>query len=63
MPLNIHTSMIESQVMKMLLTAPEQERADQVLYGLAMGLLEADMANRILAGLAILEKFKKICIE
>ena len=63
MPLNIHTSMSESQVMKMLLTAPEQERADQVLYGLAIGLLEADMANRILAGLAILGKFKKICIE
>ena len=63
MPININNEMSESQVMKMLLTAPEQERADQVLYGLAMGLLEADMANRILAGLAILGKFKKICIE
>jgi hypothetical protein len=62
-PLNISSDMSESQIMKMLLTAPEQERADQVLYGLATGLLEADMANRILAGLAILGKFKKICIE
>jgi hypothetical protein len=42
---------------------PESERADQVLYALAKGELDADMANQILASLALLGKFKNIKIE
>jgi hypothetical protein len=62
-PLKIDTSMNEAQVFKVLLTAPEHERADQVLYELAKGNLEGDMANRILASLALLNQFKKIKVE
>jgi hypothetical protein len=34
-----------------------------VLYGLAKGNLAGSLANRILAGLAVLGKFKKIKID
>ena len=62
-PLQIHSAMNEGQIFKALLGAPEDERADQVLYALAKGELSADMANQILASLALLGKFKKIKIE
>ena len=62
-PLQMDSSMTEAQIFKALLAAPESERADQVLYALAKGELDADMANQILASLAILGKFKKIKIE
>jgi len=62
-PLQIHSAMNEGQIFKTLLGAPEAERADQVLYALAKGELSADMANQILASLALLGKFKKIKIE
>jgi len=61
--LKIDSSMNEAQVFKILLTAPEHERADQVLYELAKGNLDGDMANRILSSLALLGKFKKIKVE
>ena len=63
MPLKIDLSMGEAQIFKLLLTAPESERADQVLYALAKGNLQAPMANQILASLAILDRFKKIKID
>jgi len=62
-PLLLHSAMSEAQIFKELLDAPEAERADQVLYALAKGELSADMANHILASLALLGKFKKIKIE
>jgi len=62
-PLLLHSAMSEGQIFKELLDAPESERADQVLYALAKGDLHADMANQILASLALLGKFKKIKIE
>ena len=62
-PLQIHSAMTEAQIFKVLLAAPESERADQILYALAKGELGADMANQILASLALLGKFKKIKIE
>ena len=62
-PLQIHSAMTEAQIFKALLAAPESERADQILYALAKGELGADMANQILASLALLGKFKKIQIE
>jgi hypothetical protein len=62
-PLQIDLSMDEAQIFKMLLIAPEHERADQVLYALAIGNLNAAMANRILASLALLGKFKKMKID
>ena len=62
-PLKIDSSMNEAQVFKVLLIAPEHERADQVLYELAKGNLDGDMANRILSGLALLGQFKKITVE
>lgn len=62
-PLKIDSHMGESEVFKALLTAPEHERADQVLYELAKGNLDGAMANRILAGLAVLGKFKKIQVD
>ena len=62
-PLKIDSSMNEAQVFKDLLIAPEHERADQVLYELAKGNLDGDMANRILSGLALLGQFKKITVE
>jgi hypothetical protein len=62
-PLKIDSSMNEAQVFKVLLTAPEHERADQVLYELAKGNLGGDMANRILSSLALLGQFKKIKVE
>ena len=62
-PLQIDSAMTEAQIFKALLAAPESERADQILYALAKGELDADMANQILASLALLGKFKKIKIE
>ncbi len=62
-PLQIDSAMTEAQIFKALLAAPESERADQILYALAKGDLSADMANQILASLALLGKFKKIKIE
>jgi len=62
-PLKIDSSMNEAQLFKVLLTAPEHERADQVLYELAKGNLDGDMANRILSSLALLGQFKKIKVE
>jgi hypothetical protein len=62
-PLKMDTSMNEAQVLKILLSAPERERADQVLYELAKGNLEVGMANRILASLALLNQFKKIKVD
>jgi hypothetical protein len=62
-PLQINSAMTEAQIFKALLAAPESERADQILYALAKGELNADMANQILASLALLGKFKKIKIE
>jgi len=62
-PLKIDSSMNEAQLFKVLLTAPEHERADQVLYELAKGNLDGDMANRILSSLALLGQFKKITVE
>ena len=62
-PLGILPSMTEAQIFKILLTSPEHERADQVLYALAKGELNAEMANQILAGLALLGKFKNIHIS
>jgi len=62
-PLQLDLSMSQGQIFKALLGAPESERADQVLYALAKGELDADMANQILASLALLGKFKKIKIE
>jgi len=44
------------------MAAPEHERADQVLFALAKGDMEAAMANQILAGLALLGKFKSLKI-
>ncbi|QKM64328.1 hypothetical protein DCO17_03200 [Polynucleobacter tropicus] len=61
--LQFNPSMGEGDVFKVLLGAPENERADQVLYGLAKGNLTASMANKILASLALLGKFKKIKID
>lgn len=61
-PLQINSAMTEAQIFKALLVAPESERADQILYALAKGELGADMANQILASLALLGKFKKIKI-
>ena len=61
--LGILPSMTEAQIFKILLTSPEHERADQVLYALAKGELNAEMANQILAGLALLGKFKNIPIS
>lgn len=61
--LQINSAMTEAQIFKALLAAPESERADQILYALAKGELDADMANQILASLALLSKFKKIKIE
>ena len=62
-PLQLDLSMSQGQIFKALLGAPESERADQVLYALAKGELDADMANQILASLALLGKFKSIKIE
>jgi hypothetical protein len=62
-PLQINSAMTEAQIFKALLAAPESERADQILYALAKCELDADMANQILASLALLAKFKKIKIE
>lgn len=62
-PLQIDSAMTEAQIFKTLLAAPESERADQILYALAKGNLSAEMANQILASLALLGKFKKIQIE
>jgi hypothetical protein len=62
-PLKIDSGMNEAQLFKVLLTAPEHERADQVLYELAKGNLDGDMANRILSSLALLGQFKKIKVE
>jgi hypothetical protein len=62
-PLKIEPSMSESQIFRVLLVAPECERADQVLYALAVGHLDGVMANTILAGLALLGKFKKIAVD
>ena len=62
-PLKIDSGMNEAQLFKVLLTAPEHERADQVLYELAKGNLDCDMANRILSSLALLGQFKKIKVE
>jgi len=62
-PLQMDSAMTEAQIFKALLAAPESERADQILYALAKGDLSADMANQILASLALLGKFKKIKIE
>ena len=59
-PLEIVKTMSEAQVFKILLNSPEHERADQVLYALAKGALDASMANQILSGLALLSKFKSI---
>lgn len=61
--IQINSVMTEAQIFKALLAAPESERADQILYALAKGDLSADMANQILASLALLGKFKKIKIE
>jgi hypothetical protein len=61
--LQLDLSMSQGQIFKALLGAPESERADQVLYALAKGELDADMANQILASLALLGKFKNIKIE
>jgi hypothetical protein len=61
-PLSITPTMSEAQIFKILLTSPEHERADQVLYALAKGELVAEMANQILAGLALLGKLKSIKI-
>ena len=62
-PLKIDSGMNEAQLFKVLLTAPEHERADQVLYELAKGNLDGDMANRILSSLALLGQFEKIKVE
>jgi hypothetical protein len=62
-PLQLDLSMSQGQIFKALLGAPESERADQVLYALAKGEIDADMANQILASLALLGKFKSIKIE
>ena len=62
-PLQLDLSMSQGQIFKALLGAPESERADQVLYDLAKGEMDADMANQILASLALLGKFKNIKIE
>ena len=62
-PLQLDLSMSQGQIFKALLGAPESERADQVLYALAKGELDANMANQILASLALLGKFKNIKIE
>ncbi len=62
-PLQLDLSMSQGQIFKALLGAPESERADQVLYALAKGELDADMANQILASLALLGKFKNIKID
>jgi hypothetical protein len=63
MPLQLDLSMSQGQIFKALLGAPESERADQVLYALAKGEMDADMANQILASLALLGKFKNIKID
>lgn len=61
--IQINSVMTEAQIFKALLAAPESERADQILYALAKGDLSADIANQILASLALLGRFKKIKIE
>ena len=60
--LKIQPDMSEAQVFKLLLTTPEHERADQVLYALAKGDIDATIANQILASLALLSKIKKMPI-
>jgi hypothetical protein len=55
--------MTQKEIFKALLDAPEAEHAGQVLYAWAKGEIDADMANQILASLALLDKFKKIKIE
>lgn len=62
-PLQIHLGMTQKEIFKELLAAPEAEHADQVLYALAKREIDADMANQILASLALLDKFKKIKID
>ena len=62
-PLQLDLSMSQGQIFKALLGVPESERADQVLYALAKGELDADMVNQILASLALLGKFKNIKID
>ena len=62
-PLTFNIGMSEADVFKVLLGAPEHERADQVLYGLAKGNLAGSMANKILASLALLGKFKKMKVD
>ena len=62
-PLEFNISMSEAEVFKVLLGAPEHERADQVLYGLAKGNLAGSMANKVLASLALLGKFKKMKVD
>jgi hypothetical protein len=52
--------MTEAQVFKALLLAPDAERPDQVLYALAKGDIDADMANRVLVSLELLSKMKSI---
>jgi hypothetical protein len=62
-PLQIHLGMTQKEIFRALLGAPEAEHSDQVLYALAKGEIDANMANQILASLALLDKFKKIKIE
>jgi len=62
-PLQIDLSMNEAQIFKLLISTPEHERPDQVLFALAKGNLNANLANQILAGLAWLGMFKKIPID
>jgi hypothetical protein len=62
-PLKLAANMSESEIFKALFSVPETERADQVLYELAKGGLDSSMANRILAGLAVLGRFKKIKVD
>jgi hypothetical protein len=58
--LDLNTAMTEAQVFKALLLAPDAERPDQVLYALAKGDIDADMANRVLVSLELLSKMKSI---
>lgn len=62
-PLNLDTGMGEAQIFKQLLTVPKCERADQILYALARGHLEATVANHILSSLAFMMGLKSAYFE
>ena len=62
-PIELHPSMSQSAVTKLLLTVPEPERADQILFALAKGTLSSQMANDLLSGLELLKKLHAMKLQ